>query len=294
MTTTVKPFGQGILSAGRTAGVIERGQKLALLEDIVAKSEIADRELIDRATSISELINLGTNPCKQIDDYNAVALRIWKLNVRFYIDLINAGADPESFDFPWHPPLFSAERPKTQKGLSFKACQLVPGQCLEMRVKSPCSNGIVDPNIRLWLHPEIKKQDLFNFAVDEGLGFAVPVVVWVVLAIATAGGIGFFTIKLLDSMSGAKEQKLRNEYVRELQEIGANRSRTLLECTKVLVEAGTNPSAAMSQCSAQVDQSLPLPAPPKAGIFDTIIGTTFKLGLIGLGGLLIYKKIQDL
>lgn len=293
MTTTVS---NGFLSAFSidTDSDGSGASKKARLADFGELSGAVDTDLLEQAVELAKLINLGAARCADIEAYNAIALGVWKANLRVFSALVAAGADRELLPAPFQPAFFTVD----PGGLEVsRRCFEAGEDCQSVSVKSPCASGALSPNIVI--DSDARYLDLFQplqptpepprLKALNGLGalgvLAVPAAIVWGLAILTVGTIA---VLLTDDVLGAFDGSSEILATAELTDAQARLATSQFAARRECIEAG----GSASECTALTNKAFAPPA-GRQGFFDKVVMTGAKLGALYLGGRYILSKLEE-
>lgn len=261
--------------------------KKAKIEDFGKFSGKVDQELLEHATELAQLVAVGGVTCAELDEYNAIALAVWKANYLVFSELIRAGADRSTLLSPFQPAFFT-----TPGGVEMPIeCPRKGENCQSARILSACPGGTLSQNIGI--NADSRYSDIF-FPLQperpvasalEGLGLAVvPAIIWGI-AILTAGTAAvLLTSEVLGFFDGSTADRATAELTVARSKIATASFKARRECIQF---GGT-----ASECTRATRDQFKAPASP-AGFLDRVVGATFKVGGMFLVGSFLLKKIQD-
>ena len=276
------------LSSNLSATTGTQQQKRADIEEIANLSAIADSEIIDRAVALAQLLKLGAATCRDLDEYNKVALDVWRVNIRVWQMMIRAGADRSKLAFPFQPPLFT---PQVNESIE---CAKTGNSC-SVSVESPCAGGEVAPRTAIFTHESNEQANLFSSLQPESasglngvgsleLAFGIVLALWAVGFLAATGAAVWLTVTVLDALPSSQLNQAKTDYNRMIPRIGAARTKAMLDCIKS--------DTPFSECRNIVNEAFPTPTEP-SGFLSGFIGTGIKIGGVFLLGSYIFKKIKE-
>lgn len=276
-------------SLGASAKEQERQAKREQIETIAALSAEADSRIIDRAVGLANLLALGHASCSDVDEYNAIALDVWRVNIQVFQLMVGAGADRAKLKFPFQPPLFTVPG-----GVKVALECTQTGKLCGVSVDSPCSGGKFDA--RMFIDTEGNQEQVALFANLQpkggglqglgtlGLAPLVTAALWAVGFLFTSASVAWLVISVLDSLPGNRLAESQQSYNKVIKQIGIEKTNARLACA----QTGASPD----ECRRIVNESFATPAKP-SGVLSGIVGTSVKIGAIFLGGTFLYRKMQE-
>lgn len=283
VTSRQSRFLEGVSLNGLGAG--EDASKAAKIESFGKLSGEVDKMLLETAVDLAALIELGGATCKDVDEYNAQALSIYKANLAVFSGLLRAGADRSLLLSPFQPAFFTVNGGVTES----PECPRAGNLCQQVAVKSPCSGGRLPATVAI--NSDSRYREFFSsidLSVPQGLNGlgALPVAAAILwgIAILTAGTAAvLLTPKVLGFFDGSTADRATADLTDARKRLATASFKARREC----IEAGGK----ASECTAITGEAFKAPA-GAPGFLSRVVGTSFKLGAMFLAGSFVFKKIQ--